>query len=320
MTLRTVGVAGLGIQGRDIAACLVGYGFRVIAFTRSQATHETARQYIEAGVAELVERMKLDPALAESWPGRYTPVDSCDRFGSCDFVIETVVEDMAAKQTIFDQIEAAVGERVTIASNTSAIPISQLQQTRKRPDRFVGMHWGEPAHVSRFLEVIRGQETSQAAVDAAMSLGWAIGKEPSLVQKDVPAFIANRLGYAIYREALNLLQMGVADVETIDRSFRNAIAFWATIGGPFREMDLTGGPTLYARVMEGVFPHLSNAAEVPPVMREYAADDARGVANGRGFYQYTEDEAKHWEKLFRENAWQVRESMDRNLPLEKPCP
>ena len=316
MSLNTVGVAGLGIQGRDIAGCVVGHGFHVIAFTRSRATHERAKRYIAEGIDELARKTKLDPRTVQQWPERYTPVDSCDHFGPCEFVIETITEDMAAKQAIFDQIEAAVGPRVTIATNTSAMPISQLQRGRKHPERFVGMHWGEPAHISRFMEVIRGDQTSQEAIDAAMAMGKAIGKEPSLVQKDVTAFVANRIGYAIYREVLNLLEMGVADVETIDRSFRNSVAFWATIGGPFREMDLTGGPTLYARVMQNVFPHLSNATELPPVMRKLAEGDAQGIINGRGFYHYTPEEARYWENLFRENAWQVRELLDAHFPLQ----
>jgi 3-hydroxybutyryl-CoA dehydrogenase len=319
MGIRTVGVAGLGIQGRDIAACLVGYGFHVIAFTRHQETHESARSYIAEEVNVLVQRMKFDPRLAQQWSERYTAVESLAHFASCEFVIETIVEDVAAKQAAFDQIEAVAGAQVTIASNTSAIPISQLQRDRKHPQRFVGMHWGEPAHISRFMEVIRGQQTSQDAFDAALRLGRAMGKEPSLVQQDVAGFVGNRIGFAIYREALSLLALGVADVETIDRSFRNAAAFWATLGGPFREMDLTGGPTVYAPAMQRMFPHLSNATEISPALQELAETNALGIANGRGFYQYTAEEAKRWEELFRENAWQVRALLDSHFPLDTPC-
>ena len=315
MEIKTIGLAGLGLLGRGIAACLLGHGFRVIAFTRQQATHATAREYIGRAIGDLVERAGCAPALIDEWPGRYEAVDSLERFGQCDFVIESVVEDMEAKREVFDEIEAVIGPRVPIASNTSALPIGRLQSGRKHPERFLGMHWAEPSHATRFMELISGERTSDEVVGAAVALAKAIGKEPSLVRKDVPAFIVNRIGYAMVREALNLIETGVADVETVDRSCRNALGLWATMCGPLRWMDLTGGPVLYARALRGVLPTLSNTTEVPRTLAELADSDARGVANGRGFYEYTEEEIREWEQRFREHAWTVRELMNKYSPL-----
>ncbi len=316
MNSETIGLAGLGLLGRGIAACLLAHGFRVIAFTRSQATHDSARRYIVRAIGDLVRRAGFPAELVEQWPTRYEAVDSLERFGQCGFVIESVVEDLAAKQRVFDEIEAVVGPDVPIASNTSALPISRLQGRRRHPRRFLGMHWAEPSHATRFMELVRGDQTSAAAMEAAVALAEAIGKEPSMVQKDVPAFIVNRIGYAMYREALNILEMGVADVETVDRSCRNALGLWATMCGPFRWMDLSGGPALYAKAMEGVLPTLSNSTELSPKLVELAETDARGIANGRGFYQYTEEDARKWEALFREHAWTVRELMNKYAPLD----
>ena len=180
------------------------------------------------------------------------------------------------------------------------------------------MHWAEPAHCTRFLELIRGEQTADGPFHAAAELARAIGKEPALVEKDVPGFIVNRLGYAIYREALNILEMGVADAETIDLSFRNAAAVWTSLCGPFRWMDISGGPALYARAVRGVLPTLSNATEVPRALAKLAEEDARGTANGRGFYPYTEEDARRWEELLREHAWATRELLNRLFPLEHP--
>ena len=131
------------------------------------------------------------------------------------------------------EIEAVVAADVPIASNTSALPITTLQEGRLHPERFLGMHWAEPAYATRFLELIRGQHTSDAAMTKANSLATALGKEPCVVAKDVPGFIVNRLGYAMYREAVNMLESGVADAATIDRAFRNACGIWASLCGPF---------------------------------------------------------------------------------------
>ncbi|MHB8899537.1 MAG: 3-hydroxyacyl-CoA dehydrogenase family protein [Thermoguttaceae bacterium] len=316
MEIKTVGVAGLGLLGRGIAACLLGHGFRVVAFTRREATHDEARHYIGRAMGDLVERAGFTPGLLDEWAGRYEPVTSLEPMGDCDFLIESVIEDMGSKQEVFDRLESLVRAEVVIASNTSALPISHLQRGRKHPERFLGMHWAEPAHATRFLEIIRGEQTSDAAFETAARLARAIGKDPSMVEKDVPAFVVNRIGYAMYREAFHILEMGVADVETIDRSVRNALGLWATMCGPFRWMDLTGGPALYGKAIEGVLPSLSNATELPAMMKELRESDARGIANGHGFYQYTEEEARRWEELFRRHAWTVRDLMNQYFPLD----
>ncbi len=317
MNLRTIGVAGLGFLGRGIATCLLSHGFPVIAYTRSPATHAEARAHIATSIQDLIDRAGLPQSLTDDWPQRYTAVSSCSLLAPCDLVIESVVEDLATKERIFDEIEAVLRPEVPIASNTSALPISTLQRSRKHPQRFVGMHWAEPAHVTRFLELIRGEQTADEAFAAVAELGRRVGKDVGLVQKDVPGFVVNRMGYALYREALYLLESGVADAETIDRSFRNAVGLWATICGPLRWIDLTGGPALYGRAMQGVLPTLSDAKELPRTLRDLMTTDARGIANGRGFYEYTEEEATQWERLFVEHAWTVRRLMNQYFPQDE---
>ncbi len=319
MEIQTIGLAGLGLLGRGIAACLLAHGRRVIAFTRHASTHAAARQHVDQAIAELVERGGFPAGLAAEWPGQYEPVDAIEAFAPCDFVIESVAEDLAAKQQVFDRIEAVVRPETPVASNTSAIPVHRLQEGRLHPERFLAMHWAEPAHVTRFMELVPGEKTSEAAVRAAQRLARSIGKEPCLVQKDVPGFIVNRLGYALYREALNLLEMGVADAPTIDRACRNALGLWATLCGPFRWMDLTGGPALYARAMRGVLPTLSTTPELPATMAALEAAGAQGTAGGQGFYEYAEEDARRWEALLRDHAWTVRRLLDSYFPLDDPC-
>jgi 3-hydroxybutyryl-CoA dehydrogenase len=303
MPCETVGVVGLGLLGRGIAACLLGHGLRVLGFARDAEEHAEARRHIEQAIHELVDRAGFDSRLRESWERNFTPITSYEPLANCDFVIESVSEDLAIKRAVHEQIEEVLGRRVPIASNTSALPISVLQQGRRHPERFLGMHWAEPAHATRFLELVRGEQTGDAAFALAVELAERLGKEPCLVRRDVPGFVVNRLAYALYREALHLLESGVADVETIDRGFRNACGLWAGFCGPFRWIDLTGGPALYARAMQGVLPTLSNVREVPPPLRDLADAGARGIANGRGFYSYTPTEARAWAEHWREHVW-----------------
>jgi 3-hydroxybutyryl-CoA dehydrogenase len=179
------------------------------------------------------------------------------------------------------------------------------------------MHWFEPAYATRFLELIPGDQTAQESMDRAKAIARQLGKEPSILFKDIPGFIVNRLGYALYREAMYLLELGVADVETIDRSFRNACGVWSTIFGPFEWIDVTGGPELYGKAMKNVLPTLSNASDLPPQLQRLIAAGAHGVANGRGFYDYTESEAKRADELFHAHAWRAYSMMNEYLPLEK---
>jgi 3-hydroxybutyryl-CoA dehydrogenase len=238
-----------------------------------------------------------------------------DDFARCGFLIESIVESPEAKVTLFDQLEAIIAPNIPIASNTSALPITLLQRGRVHPERFVGMHWAEPAHATRFLELIRGEQTSDSCLQSAAILATRLDKDPCIVQRDIPGFIANRLGYAMYREACHLLTSGVADAETIDRSFRNSVGLWASVCGPFRWIDLTGGPVLYGRAMAAVLPTLSNETEVPEPIRTMMQQQAGGMRDGHGFFDYTPEQIAHWEEIYRRQAWRVREIADEVAPI-----
>jgi 3-hydroxybutyryl-CoA dehydrogenase len=315
-----VGIVGLGLLGRGIAACFLGHGFEVVAFARSRQRQAEARPHIERMIGELVDQAGFDTRLRTDWPSRYQPATDFAALRGCSLVVESVVEDLAAKREVYDSIEPQVSPEMVIASNSSALPISLLQQGRRHPERFLGMHWAEPAHATRFLELIAGEQTSEPALQTAAALARRLGKDPSLCRKEMPGFIVNRMGYALYREALHLLEAGVADAETIDRSMRNALGLWATLCGPFRWMDLTGGPELYAKAMAPVLPTLSKADQLPAQLRKLVDSGARGIANGRGFFNYTPQEAQEWEDLYRRHAWRVTRLQNEYFPMPNKQP
>ncbi len=315
MNIETVGIVGLGLLGRGIAACFLSHGFQVIGYTRRQQTHDTAQGYIEQAISDLIDRGNHPPSLANRWQDRYTPVTDFDLFSQCDLVIETVIEDIDVKREIFDQLEDVIRPDVPIASNTSALPISDLQQGRKHPHRFLGMHWSENAHATRFMEMIKGVQTSEELFEQVAHLAKRFGKEPAMLRRDVPAFICNRLAYAMYREAVYIVEMGVADIETVDRSCRNALGLWAAMCGPFRWMDITGGPAMYAKALGGVLPSLNNSTELSQTMKNMIETDAGGVTNGKGYYEYEDGDEQKWEHIFREAVWHVKQFQDKFFPL-----
>jgi 3-hydroxybutyryl-CoA dehydrogenase len=303
--LRPAGLIGLGLMGRGIATCLLAQGLEVVAYNRTAKRAKESVKHIDAALEELVRRKFVPRSQIRTWQNRFHLAGSLADLAPARFVIESVKEDLELKRKIYDELEAAVSPTCVIASNTSSLPISNLQSGRKHPERFIGVHWGEPAQIMRYLEVIPGVETSKRAVKLAMRLGELCGKEPTLLNKDIQGFVSNRMMYAMIREACYLVESGIADIEAVDRSFRNDIGYWATLAGPFRWMDLTGIPA-YGMVMEGLLPKLCNDAETPKIMRDMVASGAQGVGNAKGFYPYTKASAKRWAKAWVEFTFELR--------------
>ncbi|MFC2077051.1 3-hydroxyacyl-CoA dehydrogenase family protein, partial [candidate division KSB1 bacterium] len=308
--IEPVGLIGLGLMGRGVAAALLIHGLNVVAYNRTASRAREAVEHIDRILEELVAKEFIVRDRIADWRDRFRLVETLEGVAPCGFVIESVAEDLDLKGDIYGKVEAAVSAETVISSNTSSIPISILQKGRKHPERFIGMHWGEPATIMRYLEVIPGEKTSKRTVDLTRELGIICDKEPTVLNVDIRGFISNRLMYAMMREACHLVEKGVADLETVDRSFRNDIGWWATIAGPFRWMDLTGIP-VYATVMEGLFPELDNSTELPEMMKEIVEKGAQGTANQIGFYDYTEKTAEEWEKVWLDFTFDIRKLVDK---------
>lgn len=315
MSIERIGLIGLGLMGRSIAACLLSRGFCVTAYNKDQQKYDEARPHIEGELRELVERAQFPASILDNWQERIVMAQSIEQLSDCPFVIESIFENVQAKQQLFDELEKVIAPKVPVGSNTSAIPISIIQKPRTHPQRFFGMHWSEPAHNTRFMELIRGEQTDDATMAIAIDVAKRCGKDPSIVKNDIRGFITNRLMYALMREALHLLDNGYADVESIDRSFRNDIGWFATLAGPFRMMDMTGLPA-YIAVMKDLFPELATTTQLPETMQRLADEGANGVFNGHGFYDYTPEQSQHWQKMWAEFSWDARRLAEKYTPLE----
>jgi 3-hydroxybutyryl-CoA dehydrogenase len=299
-----VGVIGLGLMGTSIIACLLAAGHPVVAITRSLARRRHTRRHLLA----LLREMKRHRLLSRDAAGLLKNLQVSEDYSAlahCQVVIESVAEQPEVKQEVFRKIEAVVPPETIIGSNTSAIPVTTLQQGALRPERFLGIHWGEPAHVMRFLEIICGNQTDPRFAERVRVLAEGWNKEPSVVLRDIRGFLTNRCMYALMREAFYLVENGYASIEDVDRSLRNDLGYWITLAGPFRFMDLTGIPA-YRMVMKDLFPELCNSKEVPALMQKVVDSGARGVANAKGFYKYTPAQARLWEKRYLRFSYDIR--------------
>ncbi len=301
----SVGIVGLGLMGCSITACLLIAGHPVVAIAPISAD----LTFAATRITEHLER-SFQNGLLDKEPDFYFQKlvisEDYTQLRNCKLVVECTIEDIAIKESVFKKVEQIIASDALLASNTSAIPISVLQKLTNQPERFYGLHWTEPAHTTRFLEIICGDDSNISGGEYLYELSHLWGKEPILVRKDIPGFITNRLMYAMYREAISLVENGYATVEDVDRSCRNNAGYFMTLVGVFRWMDLTGVPA-YHTVMKDLLPTLNNSTEVPKLIDDIVKAGGKGVANAQGFYDYTPEEAKLWEETFTQFTYEIRE-------------
>ncbi|UJR20491.1 hypothetical protein I4U23_023619 [Adineta vaga] len=299
-----IGIVGLGLMGCSITTCLLIAGHPVIATAPLPIDLETAETRINDHLTQSYEQ-----EICSKQPTFYLKnliiTEDHHRLEDVMVVIECTLEDISIKKQVYQNIENVVSHRTIITSNTSAIPISLLQKETQFPNRFFGLHWAEPSHTTRFLEIICGDDSDQEKAEWLYKLSHRWAKEPTLVRKDIRGFITNRLMYALYREAFYLVENGYATVDDVDRACRNNAGYWMTLVGCFRWMDLTGVAAYHA-VMKDLFPTLHNGSEVPKMIDDLVKAGGKGISNAHGFYDYTPDEAHQWRETFEEFSYEIR--------------
>ncbi len=298
------GVVGLGLMGCSIATCFLIAGHTVIAVAPIASDMQHAEKRIRAHLKRSLKE-KLIKHAPEFYLKRLTITEDYGALKRCRLVVECTLENSDIKKQVFEKIESVISKNAILTSNTSAIPISLLQEQVKHPARFFGLHWAEPSHTTRFLEIICGNKSDIKKGEYLYRLSHCWGKEPTLVRKDIRGFITNRIMYAAYREAIYLVENGYATVEDVDRACRNNAGYWMTLVGVFRWMDLTGVPA-YHTVMKDLLPTLCNSTEVPRLIDDIVKKGGRGTANANGFHTYTREEAELWEKTFTDFTYEIR--------------
>lgn len=307
-----IGVVGLGLMGSSICVCLLMAGHPVVAVAPLPVDLEHARPRMIKHLEHAREHNLIDQT-PEEFMKNLVITEDYSELKPCKIVLECTIEDAAIKKSVYNKIEPHIAPDALLTSNTSAIPITQLQQLTRHPERFFGLHWAEPSHTTRFLEIICGDQSNIDQGEYLYELSHQWGKEPILVRKDIPGFITNRLMYAMYREAIHLVENGYATVEDVDRSCRNNAGYFMTLVGIFRWMDLTGVKA-YHTVMKDLLPTLHNGTEVPKLIDDIVRSGGNGISNANGFHDYTEEEAREWEKVFTEFTYKIRE-----LALQYPA-
>ncbi|MEP6637551.1 MAG: 3-hydroxyacyl-CoA dehydrogenase family protein [Acidobacteriota bacterium] len=284
-TISTIAVIGAGTMGHGIAQVAAAAGYRVTLRDLDRETLARGIQVIERNLAKGIQLAKLTEADRESTLQNIHGTTQLEKVAGADLIIEAAPEQLQLKQDLLRELETLSNQRFIFASNTSSLSITEIARASARPERVVGMHFFNPVHVMRLLEIVVGKATSEETVETVREVGRRLRKEP-IVVNDVPGFASSRLGVALGLEAMRMLEQGVASAKDIDKAMELG---YNHPMGPLKLTDLVG---LDVRLNIAEYLHRTLGSETfrpPEVLRRLVQEGKLGKKSGEGFYSWREE-------------------------------
>lgn len=280
--IERVGVAGAGTMGRRIAQATVLAGYEVCLYDVAEDVLQDAVEQMRASVAKGVSLGKVTEEQAGRVEDALTTTSELGKLAEAELIIEAAPEDIEIKRDLFEKLDGLAAKETIFASNTSSLSINVLAGTTQRERRFLGLHFFNPAHIMKLVEVIAADGTSRQTLETAVAFVRSLGKEPVRC-KDTPAFIVNRVARPFYGEAFRLLGENTATVQAIDELMRSA----GFRMGPFELIDLIGCDVNYAVTQSVYEAYFHDEKYRPhPIQRRMVESGRLGRKSGRGFYDY----------------------------------
>ena len=285
MGIQKVLVVGSGLMGSGIAQVCAQTGIQVLLYDVSKDALVNAIKTIDWSVGKFIEKGKLDEDR-DSIMARIRLITDITDGKEVDLALEAVFEKLELKQEIFQKLDKSCSPDTLIASNTSAIPITELAAVTNRPDKVLGLHFFSPVPMMQAVEVIKGAGTVDETARTGRDFVLQIGKEPIMVNRDVAGFVINRINFPSAIEAMNLVEQGVASVEDIDKGLRLAAGRRM---GIFETGDMVGLDVTYG-AMKAMFEETGDPRWYPPLLlRRKVKAGHLGRKAGKGWYEYNED-------------------------------
>jgi len=285
MAIQKVFIAGSGLMGSGIAQVCAQAGIQVFITDINQDILNRALKNISWSLSKFIEKGKVSEDLETVMSRIRTSMDFTAG-GQVDLAIEAVFERLDLKQEVFRKLDEICRPETLLASNTSAIPITELATITKRPEKIFGLHFFNPVPMMDVVEVIKGVRTSEEAMQTGVHFVRTIGKEPIRVERDVPGFLLNRINLTGYVEAIHLLEQGIGSVSDIDKGVR--LAFGRRMG-PFETGDLVGLDVSYG-ALTAIYEESKDIHYYPPqLLRRKVKAGELGRKTGRGWFEYNSD-------------------------------
>ena len=280
--IESVGVVGLGTMGAGIAQIALLAGNEVVGREVSEELNERARGRIEHFLGRAVEKGKLDPAERGAALGRLRTTTEVAELGGCELVIEAIVEELDAKRELFAELERVCSPDAILATNTSALSVTEIAEATERPERVIGMHFFNPAPLLPLVEIVRTERSDESAVDAAYAWAERAGKQPVRCN-DTPGFIVNRVLIPLLNDCVRVLDEAGVSPEDLDKAMTNG-AGWPM--GPCALIDLIG-IDIHVHASEALHGKLrEERMGAPERLLAMQGEGKLGRKSGEGFYRY----------------------------------
>ncbi len=284
-----IAIIGAGMMGHGIAQIFASQGHRVSLLDVRDEILAKAVENIRANLTLLAQsgigtKADIEPVIKRIRVTR----DLEEATSGVQFVIEAVSENLDLKQTLFQKIDDICSSDTILTTNTSVISITEIAAKTARRDRIVGTHFWNPPYLVPLVEVIKGEETSSEAVELIVDLLKSVGKHPVKVKRDVPGFVGNRLQHALWREAISIVEQGIADPATVDEVVKKGFGMRLPVLGPLENADMAG-LDLTIQIHEYILKHIERSTEPSPLLKEKVEKGELGFKSGRGFYEWNDN-------------------------------
>jgi 3-hydroxybutyryl-CoA dehydrogenase len=288
-TIKDIVVCGAGLMGKNIA--LVFASNPAFSITLYDLKQTDVYDGIRMNCKQLINKGLMTAADLEGRLKRilFTTDIEDEAIKKADLIIEAVFEDMALKREIFKKLETRCRPDTIFCTNTSVMSPSEISAKLKYRERFVGTHFWNPGHLIPLVEVIKSDASSDETVDTVMNILALVGKRPVLCSKDVPGFIANRMQHALWREAIYIVEQGIADAKTVDEAVRYSFGLRLPQLGPLENADMVGLDMTY-NIHKYIFKDLCDAKEPSPLLSTLRDEGKLGFKSGEGFQKWTTEE------------------------------
>ncbi len=282
MAIKSVGIIGSGIMGSGIAEVAAKAGLTVVLRSRKQESADAMVAGLEKSLDRQVEKGRLEQTERDAVVARVTATSNLADLADCDLVLESVVEDLAVKKDLFDELDRVCKEGAIIATNTSTLPVVEMAMRTGRPERVVGVHFFNPAPAMALVEIVRPLTASDETVAEVRAFAEACGKKPVEV-KDRAGFIVNALLFPYLNNAVRMLENGTASAEDIDAAMQGGCNFPM---GPLALLDLVGLDTSVA-ILDALYDEFRDPNySTVPLLRRMVSAGHLGRKSGQGFYGY----------------------------------